>query len=49
MGLVTTGNSAGGIVYPIVVRQLMPKVSSIFENQRTSANPAIETVIHDLI
>lgn len=29
MGLVTTGNSAGGMVYPIVVRQLMPKVSTL--------------------
>lgn len=26
MGLVTTGNSAGGMVYPLVVRQLMPKL-----------------------
>lgn len=26
MGMVTTGNSVGGMVYPIVVRQLMPKV-----------------------
>ncbi|KAL1856285.1 hypothetical protein Daus18300_010858 [Diaporthe australafricana] len=26
MGLVTTGNSAGGIIYPLVVRQLIPKV-----------------------
>lgn len=26
MGMVTTGNSAGGMVYPIVVRQLLPKV-----------------------
>lgn len=26
IGLVTTGNSAGGIIYPIVVRQLLDKV-----------------------
>ncbi|KAF3762226.1 MFS general substrate transporter [Cryphonectria parasitica EP155] len=26
MGLVTTGNSAGGMIYPIVVRQLLPKL-----------------------
>lgn len=26
MGLVTTGNSAGGIIYPLVVRQLIPKL-----------------------
>ncbi|KAI1073989.1 MFS general substrate transporter [Whalleya microplaca] len=26
IGLATTGNSAGGIVYPIVVRQLIPKL-----------------------
>ncbi|CAN8101356.1 unnamed protein product [Discula destructiva] len=26
MGLVTTGNSVGGIVYPVVVRQLLPKL-----------------------
>ncbi|KAH8762091.1 major facilitator superfamily domain-containing protein [Diaporthe sp. PMI_573] len=26
MGLVTTGNSVGGIVYPLVVRQLIPKL-----------------------
>lgn len=26
VGLATTGNSAGGIVYPIVVRQLLPKL-----------------------
>lgn len=26
MGLVTTGNSVGGIIYPLVVRQLIPKL-----------------------
>lgn len=26
MGIATTGNSAGGIIYPLVVRQLLPKV-----------------------
>lgn len=26
MGLVTTGNSTGGIIYPLVVRQLIPKL-----------------------
>lgn len=36
MGVLTTGNSAGGIVYPIVVRQLMPKVSL-----RTKTGPCV--------
>lgn len=27
MGIVTTGNSVGGIIYPLVVRQLLPVVS----------------------
>lgn len=27
MGVLTTGNSVGGMIYPVVVRQLMPKVS----------------------
>ena len=26
LGIVTSGNSVGGIVYPVVVRQLLPKV-----------------------
>ncbi|KAL6708783.1 hypothetical protein ACN47E_002479 [Coniothyrium glycines] len=26
LGIVTSGNSAGGIIYPIVVRQLLPKI-----------------------
>ncbi|CAH0048213.1 unnamed protein product [Clonostachys solani] len=26
MGIATTGNSAGGMIYPLVVRQLLPKV-----------------------
>lgn len=26
IGIITTGNSAGGIIYPVVVRQLLPKV-----------------------
>ncbi|VUC20735.1 unnamed protein product [Clonostachys rosea] len=26
MGIATTGNSAGGIIYPLVVRQLLPRV-----------------------
>lgn len=30
MGVLTTGNSVGGMVYPVVVRQLMPKVSIFF-------------------
>lgn len=28
MGVLTTGNSVGGMIYPVVVRQLMPKVST---------------------
>lgn len=27
MGVLTTGNSVGGMIYPVVVRQLIPKVS----------------------
>ncbi|KAF1846043.1 MFS general substrate transporter [Cucurbitaria berberidis CBS 394.84] len=26
IGIVTTGNSAGGVIYPLVVRQLLPKI-----------------------
>lgn len=26
LGLATTGNAAGGIIYPVIVRQLMPKL-----------------------
>ncbi|CAO2649186.1 Nn.00g101350.m01.CDS01 [Neocucurbitaria sp. VM-36] len=26
IGIVTTGNSAGGIIYPVVVRQLLPRI-----------------------
>ena len=26
IGIVTTGNSAGGVIYPVVVRQLLPKI-----------------------
>lgn len=26
IGIVTTGNAVGGMIYPIVVRELMPKV-----------------------
>lgn len=29
IGLVTTGNSVGGMVYPVVVRQLMPSVGAL--------------------
>ena len=26
MGIASTGNSAGGLVYPVIVRQLLPKI-----------------------